>query len=239
EIRKLTHGAIDHGEEYIAPEMRHVPMTYFSRSSGIGLMLGELAKDGPLKVGVIGLGAGTLAGYCRQGDTYRFYEINPLVIDIAQKHFWYLETCPQPPALVLGDGRLSLEHEPPQSFDVLVVDAFTGDAIPAHLLTREAMALYWRHLKSDGVLAVHISNLYVDLAPVVAKAAAESGKQVRTVFNGSNENGLHPSTWALVTSRSELFKRPALVQANPVALPPGFRPWTDDYSNLWSVFRPH
>src|SRR6185503_3260308 len=178
-------------------------LTYFSRSSGVGLLLGEVAKDGPLNVGVVGLGAGTLAGYCRAGDTYRFYEINPLVIEIAQKHFWYLESCPKPPALVLGDARLSLEQEPAQGFDVLVVDAFVSDAIPVHLLTREAMAVYWRHLKPDGVLAVHVSNSYVDLAPVVAKAAEESGKHARTIFDNKNDNGVHPSNWVLVTSRAE------------------------------------
>ncbi len=157
---------------------------------------------------------------------------------IARNDFWYLSSCPTPPALVLGDARLSLEAEPPQQFDVLAVDAFVSDAIPIHLLTREAIALYWRHLKPDGVLAVHISNSYVDLAPIVGSAAAESGKQARSIYNASDaDKGIRASTWVLVTSRDGLFDRPALQYAKPVDAPANFRAWTDDYSNLWRVFR--
>src|SRR6185295_5481875 len=237
ERRRLSNGTIDHGQEFVAPAKQRQPLSYYSHISGIGIVLDELGTEAPLNVGVIGLGTGTLAAYGRAGDTYRFYDINPLVPEIARNDFWYLSTSPSESNIVLGDARLSLESEPLQHFDVLAVDAFVSDAIPVHLLTREAMALYWRHLKPDGVLAVHISNAYVDLAPVFAAAARADGKQARTIFDGSGQNGLHASNWVLVTARGELFERPALIYAKPVEMPPGFRPWTDDYSNLWRVFR--
>lgn len=237
--RHLAHGTIVHGEEFSEPELRLEPLTYFSRRSGVGIMLDELDKDSPpLNTGIIGLGAGTLAAYGREGDTYRFYEIDPAVERIARNNFWYLDESPARSDIVLGDARLSLEAEPSQQFDVFVVDAFASDAIPVHLLTREAMALYWRHLKPDGVLAVHISNRYVDLAPVVAAAAAESGKTARFFSNEFlPDERIFPSNWVLVTSREGFFEREAFGKAKPIAVPPGFRTWTDSYSNLWRSLR--
>jgi hypothetical protein len=236
--RLLLNGSINHGEQFLDPERRREPLTYFSRASGIGIALDELGKEGPLKVGVVGLGTGTIAAYCRPGDTYRFYEINPLVLSVASTEFTYLSDCPSHPTVALGDARLSLESEPSQQFDVLAVDAFISDAIPIHLLTREAFALYWRHLKPDGVLAVHISNRYVDLAPIVAQGAAENGKTARIVTNQANlAAAASDATWMLVTSRPGFFERPALRGAFAADMPPGFTGWTDDYSNLWRVFQ--
>ena len=157
---------------------------------------------------------------------------------IARSHFWYLGGSPARTSVVLGDARLSLEREPPQHFDVLVVDAFISDSIPIHLLTRQAFALYWRHLKPDGVLAVHVSNKFVDLAPIVAEAAAETGKTARLLHNDLDwKNGVAQSSWMLVTSRTGLFERPLLWNGRAVALPPTLHPWTDDYSSIWSVLK--
>jgi len=236
--RQLLNGTIDHGEQFTAPAKQKEPLTYYSRASGVGLALGELGKQGPLSVGVIGLGTGTIGAYCRPNDAYRFYDINPMVMSIALNEFTYLRACPRETTIVLGDARLSLEAEMPQRFDVLAVDAFISDAIPVHLLTREAFALYWRHLKPDGVLAVHVSNRYVDLEPIVAKAAAESGKIARLIENDSNvAEGISRSSWVLVTSRKDLFEGPTLNKGATIEVPPDFRAWTDDYSNLWRVLR--
>jgi SAM-dependent methyltransferase len=237
--RYLANGSIDHGEQFSEPERQGEPLTYYSRLSGVGVLLDELGREAPpLKVGVIGLGAGTLAAYGRTGDSYRFYEINPAVETIARQNFRYLDRSPAQSDIVLGDARLSLEAEPPQQYDVLVVDAFASDAIPMHLLTREAMALYWRHVKPDGFLAVHVSNQFVDLAPVVAASAVEGGKEARLIGNEQRiEDRILAANWVLVTSRDGFFERKALVKARAIAVPPGFRAWTDSYSNLWRSLR--
>ena len=236
--RQLLNGSIDHGEQFTSPEKRREPLTYYSSISGVGITLDELAKDGPLKVGVVGLGTGTIAAYCRPGDTYHFYEINPVVQDIARNEFTYLKDCPTEPTIALGDARLSMEAEESQQFDVLAIDAFVSDAIPVHLLTREANDVYWRHLKPDGVLAVHVSNRYVDLEPIVGQGALDSGKEARIVSNPSDLiAGISGSTWVLVTSRPGFFEREKLRTSERVPVPAGFQPWTDDYSNLWRVFR--
>jgi hypothetical protein len=167
-VRILRHGTIDHGEQFLLPQNERFKTTYYAEKSGVGLAIQKLQMSGPMNVGVIGLGAGTIAAYGRPIDRYTFYDINPLVLDIARRQFRYLRSCMARNEVILGDARLSLERETSKQFDVLAVDAFSGDAIPVHLLTRQAFALYWRHLKPDGVLAVHVSNKYLSLAPVVA-----------------------------------------------------------------------
>lgn len=236
-VRQLSHGTIMHGVQFRLPEFRHRPTTYYARNSGIGLTWYSLAPTGPLKMGVVGLGAGTLAAYGRGDDTLRFYDINPLVVDIARNQFTFLSDCPAHIDIVLGDARLSMANEPPQKFDILVIDAFSGDAIPVHLLTREAFQIYWRHLKPDGLLAVHVSNRYLDLEPVVALAAQGSGKQVWSVENEDNEaHEIFASTYVLVSSRPGFFSNPLFHGLlEKVDVPPNLRPWTDDYSNLWQV----
>jgi len=237
--RQLLNGTIDHGEQFTSPEKRREPLTYYSRISGVGIALDELGKEGPVKVGVVGLGTGTIAAYCREGDTYRFYEINPIVPNIARTQFTYLTDCPTNPTVALGDARLSMEAETEsQQFDVLAIDAFVSDAIPVHLLTREANAVYWRHLKPDGILAVHVSNRYVDLEPIVGKGAMESGKEARIVSNPSDLiAGISGSTWVLVSSRPGFFEKEPLKNSERVPVPADFEAWTDDYTNLWRVFR--
>jgi len=190
-------------------------------------------------VGVIGLGPGTLATYGRPGDHYTFYEINPLVIQLAGTEFSFLRDCLAEISIVQGDARLALERQPPQSFDVLAIDAFSGDAIPVHLLTREAFAVYFRQLRPDGVVAVNVSNRYVNLQPVVLRAAESLGKQAVVIVNAEDEQrAISRATWVLVSGRRAFFDSDFIKQAS--ASPReilGLRVWTDDYSNLLRVLR--
>ncbi len=238
-VRVLRHGTIDHGEQFLDPQHERFATTYYSTNSGVGLAIQKLQESGPMNVGVIGLGSGTLATYGRAGDHYTFYDINPLVPGIAGKQFRFLRDCQATHEIVLGDARLSLEREQSKQFDVLAVDAFSGDAIPIHLLTRQAFALYWRHLKPDGVLAVHVSNKYLSLAPVVALGAAEDGKRAMLVsVDEDDEKEIAASDWVLVTSRRGFFEQPEIMLPEQRISPiPGLRTWTDDYSNLYRILR--
>jgi spermidine synthase len=176
-------------------------------------------------VGVIGLGVGTLAAYGRAGDSLRFYEINPAVIQVALKYFRFLNESAAETEVVEGDGRLALERESPQNFDVLVLDAFSGDSIPVHLLTRQAFEVYFRHLRPGGIVAVHITNRYLDLAPVVEALAGALQKQVRMIHSDADPpNGIYAADWSLVTDSVQ----PVVRQ---------LRPWTDDYSNLFQILK--
>ena len=237
--RVLRHGSIVHGDQFLEPQHHRHATTYYARQSGVGLAIQTLMPQGSISVGVIGLGAGTLAVYSRPGDRYSFYEIDPNVISIAQSEFTFLRDSEAPVELIPGDARLSLEREPDRNFDLLAVDAFSGDAIPVHLLTREAFKLYRRHLKPDGVLALHITNRYLALAPVVASAAIENHKQARIVeYRGNPEQSESASDWVLVTSRPNFFDSEAMrATALPIRIAAGFRPWTDDFSNLYEVLR--
>ena len=190
-------------------------------------------------MGAIGLGAGTIAAYGRPGDKYTFYEINPLVIRIANEQFTFLKDSEAGVDVVLGDARLSLESEPPQGFDVLAVDAFSGDSIPVHLLTVEAFALYFSHLKPDGVLAVHISNQYMDLEPVVESAASRFNKEAVVISNPDDHpKGVYRSVWVLIGNQSGIFDRPEFENAvkSPMSAK-GRELWTDDYSSLFKILR--
>jgi hypothetical protein len=199
-VRYLTHGGTRHGQQFLEVERRAEPTTYFGHVSGIGILLGELAPDEPHRIGIIGLGAGVLAAYGRAGDTYRFYELDPLVIEVARREFSFLGDSPATIEVVPGDARLSLEREADQGFDVLVLDAFSSGAIPVHLLTREAFALYDRHLSPRGVLALHLTNRHLDLAPVVQALARESGRLTLEIESEADElHGLLASRWILVT----------------------------------------
>ena len=237
--RVLRNGTIDHGEQFLRPENRRYPTTYYARDSGVGRALAALMVDGPLHAGIVGLGAGTLAAYARPVDRYDFYEINPNVAKIAATEFTFLRDCPAPHTIISGDARLSLEREPPRMFDLLALDAFSGDSVPVHLLTREAFALYWRHLKPDGVLAIHVSNKYLSLAPVIALAAAERRKPAKLLsYDGNETNEESSSDWVLVTSRPGFFDLPTISPAaRPIDIIPGLRMWTDQYSSLYRILR--
>jgi SAM-dependent methyltransferase len=239
-VRTLRHGTIDHGEEFLLPQYQRFATTYYAEKSGVGLTIQKLQMTGPINVGVIGLGAGTIATYARPVDHYTFYDINPLVPNIARTQFYFLPGCMAVECnVVLGDARLSLEREASKQFDVLAVDAFSGDAIPVHLLTRQAYKLYWRHLKPDGVLAVHVSNKYLNLSPVVALSAAEDGKQAMIVtLEAEEDKEIAASDWVLVSSRPGFFEQPEIKGADEKISPiPGLRTWTDDYSNLYKILR--
>jgi SAM-dependent methyltransferase len=238
-IRKLIHGTINHGEEFLDPGRHMQPTTYYGYKTGIGLAVQEAQVRLGLRVGVIGLGTGTIAAYGRPGDTFRFYDINPLVIDIARSQFRFVPESKAKVDIVLGDARLSLEREPPQNYDILAVDAFSSDAIPVHLLTREAFALYFRHLQPGGVLAVHVSNTHLDLAPVVGLAADSLGKRAAVIdTSDDDDNAVFGATWVLVSARESLFQYPFIRHAaTPVSHIAGLRMWTDDYSNLFRILK--
>jgi SAM-dependent methyltransferase len=237
--RGLLHGTINHGEQFLNPARRRLPTTYYSEESGIGIAIRDKQRSpGPMRVGVIGLGAGTTAAYGRAGDYYRFYEINPLVRGIAETDFTFLSDCPCRVETALGDARLSLEAEAPQNFDVLAVDAFSGDSIPVHLLTREAMQLYFRHLKPDGILAVHISNRHLDLGPVVEGVSRATGHVARLVANAGDESrDVLRAEWVLVTAPVPGFDDNIASRSSGIAPTRHVRLWTDEYSNLFQILQ--
>jgi SAM-dependent methyltransferase len=238
-MRTLVHGTITHGRQFLSPARRRQPTTYYGPKSGVGLALRDGGRGTARRVGVIGLGAGTIAAYGRRGDTYRFYEINPLVVRLADTEFSYLRDSGAKVDVTLGDARLSLEAQPPQNYDVLAVDAFSGDSIPVHLLTREAFDLYFRHLKEGGILAVHVSNKYLDLNPVVGRAAAALGMEAAVVDTEDEEEaGIYRATWILVMRDRRWFDRQGFSEAwKPLAAGEDVRPWTDDYSNLFRILK--
>ena len=239
QVRVLKHGTIDHGEEFLWPQNSRFATTYYSAGSGVGRALRTLQIQGPLNVGVVGLGAGTLSTYARPVDHYTIFDINPVVMEIAQKEFRFLRQTMAPKQLILGDARLSLDQRASEpKFDLLAVDAFSGDAIPVHLLTREAFALYWRRLKPDGVLAVHVSNRFLDLGPVVALGAEESGRTARMFSNDEDsDTEVAAADWVLVTKRPGFFDQEETSFGTKIKPIPGLRVWTDDYSNLYKILR--
>ncbi len=237
--RSLVHGSINHGEQYTHPARRKQVASYYCPDTGYGLLM-QLRKAGqPQKVGVIGLGTGTLAGYSRPGDVYRYYEINPLVQPIANEYFWYLRNAEGQVQVVLGDARLSLEREPPQGFDVLVVDAFSSDSIPVHLLTREALGVYLRHMSEKGVIALHVSNRFINLQPVLERVAKALGKRSLLVETDDRDDGTcYGTTWVLVANQRQVFDSGVFKgTASPLRAAPWLRLWTDDYSNIYKVLK--
>jgi SAM-dependent methyltransferase len=239
EVRLLTHGTITHGKQFRDPSRRDWPTTYYGETSGVGRAIEVFRAAGPVRIGVIGLGTGTLAAYGRPGDAIRLYEINPQVIELALRQFTYLTDSKAQIEIVLGDARLSLEREPAQRFDVLAVDAFSSDSIPVHLLTAEAFAVYFRHLQPGGILAVHISNRYLDLKPVLKEAATRFGKAAQLVDDDSDaERGTYGTTWVLFADAPEVFAQAPLKGAGePLEADRTIRVWTDDYSDLYRILK--
>ncbi|MBI3149892.1 MAG: fused MFS/spermidine synthase [Betaproteobacteria bacterium] len=238
--RILAHGRITHGWQFLADEHRRTPTSYYCAESGIGRALSSFPEDTPRKLGMVGLGTGTLAAYTRAGDALRIYEINEQVLDLARREFTFLDQSPAPITPVLGDGRLMLEREAPQGFDLLALDAFSGDSIPTHLVTLEAFEVYLKHLKPEGILAVHTSNAYLDLPPVVARAAEHFGKAavLYAYVQGDEEKVCYTSDWVLVMSPERAANLPAgMLPADLITAKAGFRPWTDGYSNLFRVMK--
>lgn len=234
-VRQLVHGRIVHGVQFTDPTRSHQPTAYFHSTSGVGRALAAKQQVGPVRVGIIGLGVGTLASYGRSGDYFRFYEIDPNVIRAARHFFYFLNDTQAKTDIVLGDARLAMERESSQQYDVLVVDAFSGDAIPTHLLTGEALEIYVRHLKADGILAIHYSNLHLNLEPVLRGLSEQGGMAIVSVKSAADESqAIKRANWAL------LAREPSQLNAEPIAeasRPIGDRriDWTDHRNNLFEI----
>ncbi|HVM50999.1 MAG TPA: fused MFS/spermidine synthase [Candidatus Acidoferrum sp.] len=238
----LQHGRITHGLQFVDPVRAALPVSYYGPQSGVAMGVDALPA-GPRRIGVVGLGTGTMAAFARRGDTVRIYEINPQVQRVATTWFTYVPHCQGEVQIALGDARLSLEREPPQHFDLLVLDAFSSDAIPVHLLTREAFEVYQRHLNTNGIIAVHISNHYLDLEPVVVNLARQFGYKLAAIDYDDTENEdewwLYSSTWILLTHDPQALSRPAIRDAcyNVSTNAPRVPLWTDDFSSLFQVLK--
>ncbi len=244
--RSMYHGGIMHGGQLLGEELRHTPADYFGPTSGYGRVfrsLREMSPKKPLTVGIIGLGAGVVAAWMRPGDALTFYEISPRVVDIARREFTFLSDTPAKTDLVMGDGRLSLEREAPRGYDVLGIDAFSGDSIPMHLVTREAMAIYVKHIKRDGVIVFQATNRFVDLLPVVKRLAAEFGMEavnIGDVPEGDTdaEYWYSPTDQVIVTRNRKLLGWPAIDEASePIAERAELPTFTDSHHNLLRILK--
>jgi hypothetical protein len=249
--RLLLHGRITHGLQLADPARARTVTSYFGPRSGLGLAFRLFPRRQDRRVGLLGLGLGTIAAYGRPGDYFRIYEIDPAVRQIAEKSFTYLATSEAKIEVVMGDGRLSLEREPPQNFDFLIMDAFTSDAVPVHLLTKEAFAIYERHLKPDGVILVNISNRHLNLRPVIENAARAVGFPAHHIDcadgkgdddNVDDEEGgawwLYANSWMVLSRNQEFMAHPGLrAAASPPAPANDIPLWTDDYSSMFRVLQ--
>ena len=241
-FRVMYHGGINHGGQLLDPALRNRPTSYFAPSSGYGRTFASL-PEGPRRVGVIGLGAGAIAAYSRKGDLFRFYEIDPQVAAVAFTEFTFLKDSEAQVDVILGDGRLSLEREQAQGYDLLAIDAFSGDSIPMHLITREAMAIYLRHLKPDGVIVFQATNRFVDIAPVVERLATESG-MIAVLVSDIPDSSEGADYWVSATDQIIVTRNPRLLNAEAIRSVaelleprPDFRVWTDDFYNLLRVLK--
>lgn len=235
----LQHGRITHGLQLADPQLQSLATTYYGKQSGLGLALTAMAQANR-RIGIIGLGAGTIATYARSGDFLQFYEINPTVKELATRSFTYLNRCAGKWTITPGDARLSLENEPRQNFDLLAIDAFSSDAIPVHLLTREAFALYLHHLNTNALMAVHISNHFLDLEPVVLRQAAEFGLHAAVIDHDADpaQWWIYSSTWVLLSRDEHLLASPSILASAQSKLSSRQMPlWTDDYCSLFEIVR--
>jgi hypothetical protein len=242
--RVLIDGTTIHGFQLLDKDRSSVPTSYYSANTGIGLVLETMgSREDPSRVGIVGLGVGTLAAYGKPADEFRFYELNPAVIDMARQHFSFLQDSFASVDIATGDGRISMEQEFRQAgsrgFDLLVIDAFSSDAIPVHLLTLEAHRLYWSHLKPGGVLAFHVTNNYLDLAPVVADAGAALGKKAFLITSSVDTGVTSNADWVLLAEEPSRLESFGIDGLSAIRLPPrpAERVWTDDYSDLLGTIR--
>lgn len=235
--RRLFHGATRHGEQFLSEARRREPTAYYGRTAGVGLAIEATRREGH-HVGMIGLGAGTLAVYGRTGDRYRIYEIDPAVIQFAQTEFTFMADSLAKVDTVLGDARLSMERESPQEFDVLAVDAFSGGSVPIHLLTVEAMGVYLRHMRPDGIVAFHVTNRFLNIPPVVDTIARSMGLHVAHIRDENDNPLLRNTDWVLVARNPAVLQQPAIAQrTKPVQHIAGLKPWTDDFNNLFAILK--
>lgn len=244
-VRRMEHGGIEHGSQFIDPAKRRIPLSYYGMTSGAALTIQAMreARGRPLRIGVIGLGAGTLATFGEKGGYVRMYEINPKVVELAYSHFTYLTDCEAKIDVEIGDARLVLEREAPQSFDVLAVDAFSGDAIPIHLLTKEAIEIYRKHLNPEGVLVFNISNRFVNLQGALARLAQETGltaKIVSDVTPSDKDDGspFADTDWVIMTTAPGIFASRQLEEEAEELEPAQKAPaWTDDFNTILRSIR--
>ncbi len=239
--RYLYHGGVLHGGQLMREDRRLLPTTYYGPDSGLAMAIRYHPRRHSglgLRIGVVGLGTGTIAAYTRAGDSVRFYEINPAVVEISESLFTYRKDMKGQDTVVLGDARIALQRELARDgshrFDVLVVDAFSSDSVPTHLLTREAFDLYWRHLKPDGILVVQITAIHLDLSPVVRGPALESGRTVLRFRNSGGKNRTRFSDWILVVNDEQFMALKEVQRRMSQPTGPG-RVWTDDHSNMLDV----
>jgi SAM-dependent methyltransferase len=237
--RSLIHGTIMHGNQYLASQYRRKSTSYYTPTSGVGRVLESLnPRLAPLRVGVIGLGTGTIATYGAKGDVYRFYDINPAVVRLSHDEFTYLGDSDATIEIALGDARLSLEREPPEQFDLLAIDAFSSDAIPVHLITVEALDVFRRHMKPDGVIAFHVTNRYLDLVPVVEALARARNMRAAWIADDPDDPMASRSDWVLLTSGGDVLDRPQIAEAaTKIESHPQWGLWTDDFNNLFQVLK--
>jgi hypothetical protein len=232
-VRTLYNGRTAHGAQFLSPDRRRTPTAYYGPRSGIARLFD--ATPSPRRVGIIGLGTGTLAAYGAKGDRFRFYEINPAVIEAAATHFRFLADSAAATEVLAGDGRLLLEREPAHSLDLIVLDAFSDDAIPVHLLTREAFQLYFERLRRGAPLVIHITNRYLDLDPVVESLARAFRKTVVRIHSSpAPELATLDAVWAIVADPNGL---PDSLCGVAAAAPKAGPLWTDEYSNLFRIWR--
>ncbi|MDP6556094.1 MAG: fused MFS/spermidine synthase [Pirellulaceae bacterium] len=239
-IRRLLNGRILHGSQFLSPDQNKVATTYYNSDSGIGMAITHLVTRDPLRVAVVGLGTGTIASYSRPGESYTYYEINPNVVQLANEYFTFLSDSDAEVNILLGDARISMERQTPQQYDIIALDAFSGDAIPAHLLTIEAFEEYLRHLKPDGIIAVHISNRHLDLTPVVGGISEQlKVPAIKIEWNEDDHVGEAASDWVLLTNNDVFLEMPEIAAvAEP--LEGSYKPiplWTDQYSNLFQILQ--
>jgi len=242
-LRKLNHGRITHGFQYLEEPRQEWPTAYYGRHSGVGIALSALG-DSPRRIAVIGLGAGTLAAWGRAGDLIRFYEINPDVISIARQSFTFLKDSHAQVEVTEGDARVQMERElalgQAHDFDVIAVDAFSSDAIPLHLLTAECAGIYRQRLKPGGLLLLHISNRTLNLEPVPRGLAQLLGwRAVYFVSPQDDLTGESEAHWVLTTADSRFLEQPAIADEAVGWTRPARPPlvWTDDFASLWHVLK--
>jgi hypothetical protein len=249
-FREMINGRTYHGRQFHDELRRMQPNDYYDRTSGVGIAmqalreirsnLGVQSFRRPVRIGVIGLGGGVLATWAEKGDEIRFYEVNPQVVELAHTYFTYLKDSPGKTSVVVGDARVQLEQELATSgannFDILIVDAFNSDSIPVHLLTRECLQLYWKHLKADGILAIHISNRYLDLLPIIVDCREQLGMPVMLFDRRSADGSEVECTW-VVLSRNGNFFLNNLVNERMSVWPDDIEPivWTDDFNSVWQL----
>jgi hypothetical protein len=234
----LQHGRITHGLQFVDSQQARWPTTYYGAGSGVSMAIKSLPQT-PRRIGVVGLGTGTMAALGRAGDYLRIYEINQAVQRLAWSPFGYLSNCLGQAEVALGDARLSMERESSQQFDLLALDAFSSDAIPVHLLTEQAFEVYSRHVKTNGIIAVHISNHYLNLEPVVVNLARHFGYKLAMIDYDENEEEWwnYSSTWVLLTRNEDLLNCQPIKAATVAVKTNNIPLWTDDFASLFQILK--